>query len=118
MIFFKNITSGHRPMPLPLAQNFNFKSGLRGDQYLIELECLRGVAILLVFFFHAYGISLGKLVGTGNIFLSYIISGNTGVTLFFVLSGFLLSYPGSSTETVRGTPHRLYRTILSPGHCG
>ena len=80
-------------MPLPLAQNFDFKSGLRGDQYLIELECLRGVAILLVFFFHAYGISLGKQVGTGNIFLSYIISGNTGVTLFFVLSGFLLSLP-------------------------
>ena len=58
------------------------------------MDVLRGWAITLVFFFHAWGISGGPDLGTGDVFLlSYIEAGRTGVTLFFVISGFLLSIP-------------------------
>ncbi|MBA6414291.1 acyltransferase [Parahaliea sp. F7430] len=69
-------------------------AGLRAERsYLPELESLRGLAILLVYLFHCWGISGLKVDGAPNLALSFIISGNTGVTLFFVLSGFLLSLP-------------------------
>lgn len=68
-------------------------AGIRGKAaYLYELECIRGLAILLVFLFHVYGIS-GVKQQNPEFWLSYIIGGNTGVTLFFMLSGFLLSLP-------------------------
>ncbi len=77
-----------------MLERLDLKSGLRGSTpYLYELECLRGVAILMVFAFHAYGISLGTEMREHSILMSYIVSGNSGVTLFFVLSGFLLSLP-------------------------
>ena len=73
---------------------FNLKSGLRqGASYLYELECLRGIAILLVFFSHTHGVVFGNRPHQPSLLMSYIVSGNTGVTLFFVLSGFLLSLP-------------------------
>ena len=70
-------------------------SGLRDQSnYLASVDVLRGWAISLVFFFHAWGISGGPDLGTGDVFLlSYIEAGRTGVTLFFVISGFLLSIP-------------------------
>ena len=68
-------------------------AGIRGrTAYLYEMECIRGVAILLVLLFHVYGIS-GIRPTNPDFWLSYIIGGNTGVTLFFMLSGFLLSLP-------------------------
>jgi peptidoglycan/LPS O-acetylase OafA/YrhL len=54
---------------------------------------VRGIAILLVFLFHAWGITMGKADGPIPFWLGYVVAGNTGVTLFFVLSGFLLSLP-------------------------
>lgn len=70
------------------------QSGLRpGLPYILELECIRGLAILLVFMFHVYGISLGTEGRTPGLAMSFVVMGNTGVTLFFVLSGFLLSLP-------------------------
>lgn len=70
------------------------RSGLRDQQhYLGELESLRGIAIVLVFLFHFYGITYGIEAGDFNLGMSFIAAGNTGVTLFFVLSGFLLSLP-------------------------
>ncbi len=72
----------------------NLKAGVRHEStYLHQLESLRGVAILLVFLFHVYGITLGKTNHQPSLLLSYITGGYTGVTLFFVLSGFLLSLP-------------------------
>ncbi len=72
----------------------DLKAGLRrGSSYLYELEALRGVAILLVFFSHTHGVVFGNSPHHPSLLMSFIVSGNTGVTLFFVLSGFLLSLP-------------------------
>jgi peptidoglycan/LPS O-acetylase OafA/YrhL len=69
----------------------------RGTTYFPEIESLRGVAIALVFVFHADSALLFPfLTRTGSVpspALAYVWSGHTGVTLFFVLSGFLLSLP-------------------------
>ncbi|WP_146004272.1 acyltransferase family protein [Halioglobus japonicus] len=69
-------------------------AGMRGKgTYLLELECIRGLAILLVYLFHVWGITFGRHQGGVSFGLGYVLGGNTGVTLFFVLSGFLLSLP-------------------------
>jgi peptidoglycan/LPS O-acetylase OafA/YrhL len=65
---------------------------VRGN--LPQCESVRGIAILLVFCFHYLGLIKGYSPfpdmpeGLGLLF-----GGNTGVTLFFVLSGFLLTRP-------------------------
>lgn len=77
-----------------MTAKFTLEAGLRGkSHYLYELECVRGLAILLVFLFHAYGATGYPETNNPGIIRSYLIGGNTGVTLFFVLSGFLLSLP-------------------------
>jgi peptidoglycan/LPS O-acetylase OafA/YrhL len=73
--------------------------GLRGTvRYLPQLEALRGWAILLVVAFHALGFIDGAASENGlsadsPFWLRIVGAGNTGVTLFFVLSGFLLAQP-------------------------
>ena len=69
-----------------------------------ELEALRGWAILLVFLFHADGVVTGyDRIGTiVSPALAFITAGHTGVTLFFVLSAFLLARP--FLEEGRGGP--------------
>ena len=58
-----------------------------------ELDTIRGVAILLVLFFHGFGFryGLGGLSGFGKLFVAATLSGWMGVNLFFVLSGFLIT---------------------------
>ncbi len=58
--------------------------------YLAEVEALRGVAILLVFLYHCDGIVRPEARGAGWLF-AFVRAGHTGVSLFFVLSGFLLA---------------------------
>ena len=72
---------------------FSLQSGIRGGGYLSQVDALRGWAILLVFFFHAWGISGGSTGSEPSLWFSYVAAGRTGVTLFFVISGFLLSIP-------------------------
>lgn len=61
---------------------------------LVPLDGLRGVAILLVLIYHVWVEVSGTARLTGNLFpFSLIYAGNTGVTLFFLLSGFLVSRP-------------------------
>lgn len=81
-------------------------AGLRQPgQFMPELESLRGWAILLVVAFHYFGIITGgtdPLPSDAPLWLKVVASGHTGVTLFFVLSGFLLSQP--FLASLRGGP--------------
>lgn len=70
--------------------------------YLPELESLRGIAIALVLFFHLdvyidalriFWQGSGEEGQTVSPLFAYVRAGNTGVSLFFMLSAFLLSLP-------------------------
>lgn len=68
-------------------------AGIRSASgYLPELESLRGIAILLVFLFHASGVVVRPGIDS-NPLMGFVRAGHSGVTLFFVLSAFLLSRP-------------------------
>ena len=59
-----------------------------------ELDGLRGIAILLVLWWHSSEIALSVFVPSDSLSISYYyysIIGATGVSLFFVLSGFLIT---------------------------
>jgi peptidoglycan/LPS O-acetylase OafA/YrhL len=60
--------------------------------HLRELDALRGVAILLVFLYHCDSVVRPEAHGGGPLF-AFVRAGHTGVSLFFVLSGFLLAFP-------------------------
>jgi peptidoglycan/LPS O-acetylase OafA/YrhL len=71
-------------------------AGIRdAARYAPQLEALRGVAILLVVVFHADGrLRIGDHATQGtwvSPLSAFVHAGHTGVTLFFVLSAFLLS---------------------------
>ena len=62
-----------------VTTQFTLEAGLRGKgRYLYELECVRGLAILLVFFFHAYGATGYPETDAPGLLRSYLIGGNTG----------------------------------------
>src|SRR5258708_213748 len=58
-----------------------------------ELDTLRGVAVLLVLFFHGFGFEFTThgLSGMAKLFVAATLPGWVGVNLFFVLSGFLIT---------------------------
>jgi peptidoglycan/LPS O-acetylase OafA/YrhL len=60
--------------------------------HLREVDALRGIAILLVFFYHCDSVVRPNAHGAGPLF-AFVRAGHTGVSLFFVLSGFLLAMP-------------------------
>jgi peptidoglycan/LPS O-acetylase OafA/YrhL len=58
-----------------------------------ELDTLRGIAILLVVFFHGFNFPslMSRPMGPTRILETLALGGWTGVYLFFVLSGFLIT---------------------------
>jgi peptidoglycan/LPS O-acetylase OafA/YrhL len=74
-----------------------------------ELDTIRGVAILLVLFFHGFGFRYGLqgLSGFPKLFVAATLSGWMGVNLFFVLSGFLITGILLDTKSKAG----YYRTF-------
>src|SRR5262245_20094341 len=85
----------------------------RDAHYFFELECLRGVAIALVVLFHADGLLRFPFRTTTGMWpplpLALVFAGHTGVSLFFVLSGFLLSLPFlAEIDGERRVDRRLY----------
>jgi peptidoglycan/LPS O-acetylase OafA/YrhL len=58
-----------------------------------ELDSLRGLAVLMVLFFHGFGMLYGLdgLNGITKWFVAATLTGWAGVNLFFVLSGFLIT---------------------------
>lgn len=58
-----------------------------------ELDTIRGIAVLLVLFFHGFGFRYGMegLSGVPRLLVAATLPGWVGVNLFFVLSGFLIT---------------------------
>lgn len=89
------------------------------ESFISGIDALRGWAILLVIAFHYFGISnLQQPTDASPAWLHIAAAGNTGVTLFFVLSGFLLSQPfiralnnGERVSTKRFYFARLLRIV-------
>jgi peptidoglycan/LPS O-acetylase OafA/YrhL len=71
--------------------NFSSKS------HSTEIDSLRAVAALLVFFYHAITVMIKPVPAfpdtNSGFFVSFFFAGFTGVTLFFVISSFLLTIP-------------------------
>ena len=76
-----------------------------------ELDTLRGIAVLGVFFLHAFSWQYGGLHfgALGRFFLAATQPGWIGVNLFFVLSGFLIT--GILLDS-KGNPH-FYRRFYT-----
>ncbi|HEY2773502.1 MAG TPA: acyltransferase [Candidatus Binatia bacterium] len=64
--------------------------------FVPEVESLRGLAILMVVLHHLDGMLTAKLAAGGHavgLLRAFVAGGQTGVSLFFVLSAFCLSLP-------------------------
>ncbi len=85
-------------MPVPGRALFQPVLG-SGRSHLPEVDGWRGLAIALVVLFHA---AWSDIVTRDALLLNplavFVTAGNTGVSLFFVLSGFLLGLPWAADE--------------------
>lgn len=97
--------------------NSNFQERdlpLSGDNLLRarmpELDTIRGIAVLLVIFFHGFGFRYGLqgLSGFPRLFVAATLPGWVGVNLFFVLSGFLITGILIDTKSRADYYHRFY----------
>lgn len=93
----------------------------KAAERLIVLDGLRGVAILLVLLYHVWTCVTGlHVLQDDSLPLALLYAGNTGVTLFFLLSGFLVSRPfieGAASGTIpplRSYVQRRALRILPP----
>ena len=79
-----------------LTLELRLKKLLGIDKYvhIPELDGVRAIAVLMVFIYHAWGMSGGPILNLFGNDLSFLLSwGHPGVNLFYVLSGFLLFNP-------------------------
>lgn len=66
---------------------------MNNKPYFKNLDGIRTVAALMVFFWHAYGYSILKWPdGIAKSLVLSVFNGDMGVSIFFVLSGFLITY--------------------------
>lgn len=89
--------------PLPAAADL--PSSHLAESRLPALDGIRGVAVLMILVFHFWQ-SLYRLPAAASLqsHLRFLASGQTGVDLFFVLSGFLIT---GILLNAKGTPHFL-----------
>jgi len=75
-----------------------------------ELDTLRGIAVSLVVLFHSFGFAYGlhRLSGIPKLLVALTLPGWTGVNLFFVLSGFLITGILLDTKTRPDYYRRFY----------
>lgn len=76
----------------------------RGESRILELDGIRGIAVLLVMVYHGFGwgVEVETRMGIPRVINLLSRTGWTGVDLFFVLSGFLIT--GILIDSV-GKPH-------------
>src|SRR5690242_10271963 len=92
-----------------------------GPSRVVPMEGLRGLAVLLVFFVHLHALFGGYANGVPGVFwasefLGYV--GNSGVDLFFLLSGYfiygaLIRRPIPYGQFMQRRVERLYPTFLT-----
>lgn len=103
-----------RIMENNVIHSINFSS----KNHSTEIDSLRAIAVLLVFFYHSIGVMIKPNpeiphTASGYI-LSFIFTGATGVTLFFVISSFLLTIPfylNPNASRIRFFKKRLLRIL-------
>ena len=61
------------------------------DTKLYGIQCLRGLAVILVVFCHIFYWCV-VILPTGKVLPKYFLIGHVGVDIFFVLSGFIMAY--------------------------
>jgi peptidoglycan/LPS O-acetylase OafA/YrhL len=72
--------------------------------HMPELDSIRGIAILLVLLLHGFGMfRVASFAGIPRLFVAFCSYGWSGVELFFVLSGFLIT--GILLDTRRSTDY-------------
>lgn len=81
------------PIPLPLSASEAAGETPLVRTHMPELDSVRGVAVLMVMFYHAFywGMNLSLFPTVEGRLLQLAWVGRLGVNLFFVLSGFLIT---------------------------
>jgi peptidoglycan/LPS O-acetylase OafA/YrhL len=74
---------------------FTLRRIITGNRYVPEIDGLRFIAIMSVVLFHAFGYYSVRsgLAVTSSWITTFLIHGDRGVKLFFVISGFILGLP-------------------------
>src|SRR5260370_551740 len=81
------------PAPMPLSASEAGCETPLVRAHMPELDSVRGVAIMMVMFYHAFcwGMNFSRLPTLEERLLEAMHVGKLGVNLFFVLSGFLIT---------------------------
>lgn len=97
-------------MTPPATARPGSRTGTPGRATLPSLTGMRWMAALLVFGLHVH--NFGYFAGRGQGFVSWgFDAGDTGVSFFFVLSGFVLMWSARPGETVTGFWRRRFARI-------